>query len=116
MTIYLQIAPNAASLSGEVAPSTSVRRLGALAITDRLERRFGQCGRELSVAPTMRSRVQTVALSPGLFLPAGRHHFGGEVETFTERHAGSQALHRRGHAGPERIMVGEPIQSSRLPT
>ena len=86
MTIYLQIAPNAASLSGEVAPSTSVRRLGALAITDRLERRFGQCGRELSsVAPTMGSRVQTVALSPGLFLPAGRHHFGGEVETFTER-------------------------------
>ena len=34
-----------------------------------------QCGRELSSgAPTMGSRVQTVALSPGLFLPAGRHH------------------------------------------
>jgi hypothetical protein len=60
----------------------------------------------------MSSRVQTVALSPGLFLPAGRHHFGGEVETFTERHAGSQALHRGGHAGPERIVVGEadPIE------
>ena len=39
--------------------------------------------------------------------------FGGEVETFTERHAGSQALHRGGHAGLERIMVGEadPIES-----
>ena len=53
-----------------------------------------------------------MALSPGLFLPAGRHHFGGKVETFTERHAGSQALHRGGHMGPERIMVGEadPIE------
>ena len=64
----------------------------------------------------MGSRVQTVALSPGLFLPAGRHHFGGEVETFIERHAGSQALHRGGHMGPERIMVGEADPIRRLPT
>ena len=29
----------------------------------------------------------------GIFCPPGGHHFGGEVETFTERHAGSQAPH-----------------------
>jgi hypothetical protein len=52
----------------------------------------------------------------GAFSARRSPSFGSEVETFTERHAGSQALHRRGHAGPERIMVGEPIQSSRLPT
>ena len=116
MTIFVQIAPIAASLSGEVAPSTSVRRLGALAITDRLERRFGRRPRAFIGSANDGLQGSNRGSLAGAFSARRSPSFGSEVETFTERHAGSQALHRRGHAGPERIMVGDPIQSSRLPT